>query len=92
MSESAIEFRSVSKTYGDQSVVQNFNLQVGQGEFLALLGPSGCGKSTLLKMISGDRGSVGGRNLCQRKTRKLHVAPATAMWQWFSRITRFIRI
>lgn len=35
------------------SVLENINLEVGEGEFLCLLGPSGCGKSTLLNIMAG---------------------------------------
>ena len=42
-------------------VLQGLNLQVGQGEFLALMGPSGSGKTTLLNLIGGlDRPTRGG--------------------------------
>ena len=42
-----------SKSYGSVQVLHEFDLTVGEGEFVALLGPSGCGKSTLLRMIAG---------------------------------------
>jgi NitT/TauT family transport system ATP-binding protein len=35
------------------SVLENVNLEVGEGEFVCLLGPSGCGKSTMLNVIAG---------------------------------------
>ena len=38
---------------GGSPVLCDLNLQLAEGEFLALLGPSGCGKSTLLKAIAG---------------------------------------
>lgn len=38
---------------GNNSIIQNLDLEVAEGEFLVLLGPSGCGKSTLLHSIAG---------------------------------------
>ncbi len=52
-SEFDIEFRAVSKYYGDVVAVENIDLQVPKGSFIALLGPSGCGKTTCLRMIGG---------------------------------------
>ncbi len=49
-----LELIGVGKTYPDGTVaVQDFDLRVGNGEFVAFLGPSGCGKSTTLRMIAG---------------------------------------
>ena len=46
--------RNVYKVYNDGTVaVNNFNLDIANGEFLVLVGPSGCGKSTTLRMIAG---------------------------------------
>ena len=54
---SLIELRSVAKTFGSgPSAVHAFgpvDLDIVEGEFIALLGPSGCGKSTLMLMIAG---------------------------------------
>lgn len=47
-----IEFRQVSKTYGQQKAVDDLNLQLGEGSFSVLIGTSGSGKSTTLKMIN----------------------------------------
>ena len=43
----------LTKRFGALTVVDNFALDVGPGEFVSLLGPSGCGKSTILRMIAG---------------------------------------
>ncbi len=43
----------ISKQFGGTKVVQDFNLEVGKGEFVSFLGPSGCGKTTTLRMIAG---------------------------------------
>ncbi len=48
-----ISFDSVHKSFGDTRVIEDFNAEVGDDEFLVLLGPSGCGKSTMLRMIAG---------------------------------------
>ncbi len=43
----------VSKRFGDVVAVDDFSLEVAEGELLVLLGPSGCGKTTTLRMIAG---------------------------------------
>jgi spermidine/putrescine ABC transporter ATP-binding subunit len=49
-----ISIRNVYKRFGGSVVaVDNANLEIGEGEFFALLGPSGCGKTTLLRMLAG---------------------------------------
>ena len=48
-----IEFRNVTKRYGDVIATDRLSLAVDQGEFLSFLGPSGCGKTTSLRMIAG---------------------------------------
>lgn len=48
----AIEFKSVFKTYGDNTVVDNLNLSIPEGKITVFVGPSGCGKTTSLRMIN----------------------------------------
>jgi spermidine/putrescine transport system ATP-binding protein len=48
-----LSIESVSRRFGDYLALDHVNLQVEQGEFIALLGPSGCGKTTLLRTIAG---------------------------------------
>jgi putative spermidine/putrescine transport system ATP-binding protein len=58
----AIEFRGVSRVYGEVHAVDRVSLRVQAGEFFAMLGPSGSGKTTCLRLIAGfetpDTGSV----------------------------------
>ncbi len=58
MAHLAIE--GVSKIFGQTFAVQDFSLEVGDGELVCLLGPSGSGKSTLLRMIGGFEQPTGG--------------------------------
>lgn len=46
-----IEFRKVTFNYGDENVLNNFNLKVNKGETLAIVGSSGAGKTTLVNLI-----------------------------------------
>jgi spermidine/putrescine transport system ATP-binding protein len=48
-----VVLRGVTKRFGELVAVDNIDLEVPPGEFLALLGPSGCGKTTTLRMIAG---------------------------------------
>lgn len=48
-----IKFQNIKKAYGENTVIENFNLDIEQGEFLTVIGSSGCGKTTILKMING---------------------------------------
>ena len=50
-----VRIENVNKIYerGNVHAVQNLNLQIKDGEFVALLGPSGCGKTSTLRMIVG---------------------------------------
>ncbi|MFR9273418.1 ABC transporter ATP-binding protein [Clostridium sp. AF15-17LB] len=62
MSNKLIDIVNVSKSFGDNLVLDDLNLYIRENEFLTLLGPSGCGKTTLLRIIGGfetpDTGKV----------------------------------
>ena len=49
----SLSLSSLTKRYGENTVVKGVSLDVADGEFLVLLGPSGCGKTTTLRMIAG---------------------------------------
>ena len=48
-----IEFRNVTKTFGDFTAVDDLSLKIHEREFFALLGGSGCGKTTMMRMLAG---------------------------------------
>jgi len=47
-----LECLNITKNYGPKMVLQNIDLKVNKGEFIAIMGPSGSGKTTLLNMIA----------------------------------------
>jgi spermidine/putrescine ABC transporter ATP-binding subunit len=49
----AVAIRNLRKSYGDVAAVDDVSIEIGRGEFVALLGPSGSGKSTILMSIAG---------------------------------------
>ena len=55
-----ISARNVSQTYGDNKVLENVNLDVGDKEFCAVFGASGCGKSTFLRILLSQEQPAGG--------------------------------
>lgn len=57
----SVELKNICKNFGKVTAVNDFSLDIQEGEFLSLLGPSGCGKSTLLRIISGLESSDSGK-------------------------------
>ena len=62
MGKKTIELKHVSKKYGNQVLVEDFNYILLKNQKLGIIGPNGCGKSTLMKLIAGlvepDSGTV----------------------------------
>ncbi|MEJ2019909.1 MAG: ATP-binding cassette domain-containing protein, partial [Maritimibacter sp.] len=64
-----IEFRNVTKRFGDFTAIDDLTLNIYEREFYALLGPSGCGKTTMMRMLAGfetpSEGEIllGGKNI-----------------------------
>jgi phospholipid/cholesterol/gamma-HCH transport system ATP-binding protein len=72
-----IEFRSVSKSFEDETVLKRVSFKINRGETKIILGVSGSGKSTILKLILGlirpDEGQIliEGREITQLSEREL---------------------
>ena len=62
MENYVIELKNVTKSFGDNVILKDFDFKVKKDEFLTILGPSGCGKTTILRLIGGfeeaDEGKI----------------------------------
>jgi polar amino acid transport system ATP-binding protein len=58
--EPLVRFRAVRKAFGSNVVLEHFDLDVADGEHIALIGPSGSGKTTVLRLLMGLDGFDGG--------------------------------
>jgi putrescine transport system ATP-binding protein len=83
-SASLMRIDGVRKRFGGFVAVDGVSLEIGAGEFFALLGPSGCGKTTLLRMLAGfevpDEGGIwlDGENIAEVPP---HLRPVNMMFQ-----------
>ena len=91
----SIEIRGVNKHFGSFQALRDVDLDVAQGELLALLGPSGCGKTTLLRIVAGletpDSGSVlfGGEDATDLHVRERKVGFVFQHYALFRHMTVF---
>ncbi|MGE5114707.1 MAG: ABC transporter ATP-binding protein [Acidobacteriaceae bacterium] len=88
----AVDVRDLRKIYTRDSirltVLDGLNLQVGEGEFVALMGPSGSGKTTLLNLIAGiDRPTSGTLHIAGTELSRLSEGELA---KWRSRSVGFI--
>ena len=63
MSNAIIQLENVSKSFGEEDILENFSVEIGRHEFVTILGPSGCGKTTTLRLIGGFERPDSGRIL-----------------------------
>ena len=73
---------AVSHAYGPVAVLQDLDLTVRAGEFVAIVGPSGCGKTTLLSLCSGWVAPTGGR--VERRGQSRMVFQHDGLFPWLT--------
>lgn len=94
---SHVSLRKVNKVYGHGAgrvhAVQDLDLEIGDGEFVALLGPSGCGKTSTLRMIVGLESITSGdiffddRNISRLEPQDRNVAMAFETYALYPNFT-----
>ena len=88
MAERLLDLQGITQKYGRGerrfTAVENVNLTIDEGEFVALLGPSGCGKSTLLRIITGLNPPAEGKVLYRGQPLQGVNPHATIVFQTFA--------
>ena len=90
-----IRARSLSKSYGDETVLEDFNIDIWYGSIFGILGVSGSGKTTALRLLAGfenpDEGTIEMHNKVIYD-KKLIFHQRREKLVWFFRITLFFLI
>ncbi|MDF0751801.1 ABC transporter ATP-binding protein [Marinobacter sp. 71-i] len=87
-----LQFSQVTKSFGDLSVIKQFDTTIETGEIVALVGPSGCGKSTLLHMVAGLQSAssgtltAGGKSVSKPSPERTLVFQEHALYPWMTLI------
>src|SRR5690554_1722305 len=63
LGDQVIEFKNVSKSFGDRLLIDNLSFSVPPGAIVGIIGPNGAGKSTLFRMVQGKEKPDGGEIL-----------------------------
>jgi len=93
MTDTFLSIRGVKKSFGPTTVVRDFNLDVGRGEFISFLGPSGCGKTTMLRIVAGfeepSEGSilVDGKDVTRLKPNQRQIGMVFQAYALFPNLT-----
>jgi sulfonate transport system ATP-binding protein len=66
--EPVVRLDGLSKSYGEQIILDGIDLTIAKGEFVALLGPSGTGKTTLLRILGRLEDATTGRSTIAERT------------------------
>ena len=85
--QTGLQLCHLTKRFGSQIILDDINLEVNPGEFVAIMGPSGCGKTTLLRTIAGLEAMAAGEILLQGQNisrLSVHRRNTPMVWQNFA--------
>lgn len=81
-----LEIKNLKKIYHTKDVetlaVQDFSIDVKEGEFIAIVGPSGCGKSTILSILCGLENKSGGSIELLNDTTIGYMLQQDSLFEW----------
>lgn len=81
MSSTVVDVHGLTRAFGEQQVLKDLELQIEDGEFVAMLGRSGSGKSTLLRVLAGLDGQVTGAVRVPRSRAVVFQNPRLLPWR-----------
>src|SRR5262245_47987634 len=91
LGDSVIEFKSVSKGFGDRLLIDNLSFNIPPGAIVGIIGPNGAGKSTLFRMITGTERPDSGEIVIGPTVKLAHVEQSRdalegdkSVWQYIS--------
>jgi putative spermidine/putrescine transport system ATP-binding protein len=93
MPETFLSINGVRKAFANATVVKDFNLDIGRGEFVSFLGPSGCGKTTVLRMVAGFEEptagniAIGGKDVTRLKPNQRNIGMVFQAYALFPNLT-----
>ena len=79
LGDSVIEFKGVSKGYGDRLLIDNLSFSIPPGAIVGIIGPNGAGKSTLFRMITGKESPDSGEVVIGKSVKLAHVDQSREM-------------
>ncbi|MXP50990.1 spermidine/putrescine ABC transporter ATP-binding protein PotA [Pantoea sp. SoEX] len=93
--KSLVKLSDISKSFDNKLIIDNFSLNIYNGEFLTILGPSGCGKTTILRLIAGleiaNKGYIllNDNNITDTSAEKRHVNTVFQSYALFPHMSVF---